>query len=188
MRGFGSFGHFRRVFNTTTTQKKETRGSYRLKSGPVFQMLVLPTQPLGGSVMFSFSKSSWIDWATTATASLMWADSFFPLMSWSPIRPGESIRQQSASTEQQAETLKPCCKPKRGKKIFERPFRFLRHPKWKRSAGIGSVIRPLTAARFFPGMEGRTEERENTSASVCLWRRPGKVHVPVLLPLTFFFL
>lgn len=35
--------------------------SYRLKSGPVFQMLVLPTHPLGGSVMFSFSKSSWMD-------------------------------------------------------------------------------------------------------------------------------
>lgn len=50
-------------------------------------MLVLPTHPLGGSVMFSFSKSSWMDWATTATASLMWADSFFPLMSWSPIKP-----------------------------------------------------------------------------------------------------
>lgn len=63
------------------------RHSHRLKSGPVFQMLVLPTQPLGGSVIFSFSKSSWMDWATTATASLMWADSFFPLMSWRPIRP-----------------------------------------------------------------------------------------------------
>lgn len=58
-----------------------------LKSGPVFQMLVLPTQPLGGSVMFSFSKSSWIDRATTATASLMCADSFLPLMSWRPISP-----------------------------------------------------------------------------------------------------
>lgn len=58
-----------------------------LKSGPVFQMLVLPTQPRGGSVMFSFSKSSWMDWATTATASLMCADSFLPLMSWRPISP-----------------------------------------------------------------------------------------------------
>lgn len=35
--------------------------SYRLKRGPVFQMLVLPTHPLGGSVIFSFSKSSWMD-------------------------------------------------------------------------------------------------------------------------------
>jgi len=60
---------------------------YRLNSGPVFQMLVFPTQPLGGSVMFSFSNSSWMDWATTATASLMCADSFFPLISWRPIRP-----------------------------------------------------------------------------------------------------
>lgn len=58
-----------------------------LKSGPVFQMLVFPTQPLGGSVMFSFSKSSWMDWATTATASLICADSFLPLMSWRPISP-----------------------------------------------------------------------------------------------------
>lgn len=71
--------------------------TYRLKRGPVFQMLVLPTHPLGGSVMFSFSKSSWMDWATTATASLMWADSFFPLMSWRPIRPvtGPTTKQQS---------------------------------------------------------------------------------------------
>lgn len=61
--------------------------SHRLKRGPVFQMLVFPTHPRGGSVMFSFSKSSWMDWATTATASLMWADSFFPLMSWRPISP-----------------------------------------------------------------------------------------------------
>lgn len=66
-------------------------------------MLVLPTHPLGGSVMFSFSKSSWMDWATTATASLMWADSFFPLMSWSPIKPENTekpaslIRTKSAS-------------------------------------------------------------------------------------------
>lgn len=28
-----------------------------------------------------------MDWATTATASLIWADSFFPLMSWRPMRP-----------------------------------------------------------------------------------------------------
>ena len=63
-------------------------GSDRLNSGPVLQMLVLPTQPRGGSVMFSFSNSSWRDWATTATASVMWADSFFPLISWSPSRPG----------------------------------------------------------------------------------------------------
>lgn len=50
-------------------------------------MLVLPTQPLGGSVMFSFSNKSCTAWATTATASLMWADSFFPLMSCKPMTP-----------------------------------------------------------------------------------------------------
>lgn len=43
------------------TKDRQTDGWHRLKSGPVFQMLVLPTQPLGGSVMFSFSKSSWMD-------------------------------------------------------------------------------------------------------------------------------
>lgn len=60
---------------------------YLLKRGPVFQMLVLPTQPRGGSVIFSFSNKSCTAWATTATASLMWADSFLPLMSCRPITP-----------------------------------------------------------------------------------------------------
>lgn len=50
-------------------------------------MLVLPTQPRGGSVIFSFSNKSCTAWATTATASLMWADSFLPLMSCRPITP-----------------------------------------------------------------------------------------------------
>lgn len=63
---------------------------YLLKRGPVFQMLVLPTQPRGGSVMFSFSNRSCTAWATTATASLMWADSFFPLMSCKPMTPATS--------------------------------------------------------------------------------------------------
>lgn len=63
---------------------------YLLKRGPVFQMLVLPTQPRGGSVMFSFSNRSCTAWATTATASLMWADSFFPLMSCKPMTPAMS--------------------------------------------------------------------------------------------------
>lgn len=67
---------------------------YRLKSGPVLQMFVLPTQPRGGSVMFSFSKSSWMDCATTATASLICADSFLPLMSWRPSKPDQSTKSQ----------------------------------------------------------------------------------------------
>lgn len=54
-------------------------------------MLVLPTQPRGGSVMFSFSSSSCTAWATTPTASLMCADSFLPLMSCSPMMPGASV-------------------------------------------------------------------------------------------------
>lgn len=66
--------------------------AHLLKSGPVFQMLVLPTQPRGGSVMFSFSRSSCTACATTPTASLMWADSFLPLMSCSPMMPGASVR------------------------------------------------------------------------------------------------
>lgn len=45
----------------TNKKKKICIQLYRLKRGPVFQMLVLPTHPLGGSVMFSFSKSSWMD-------------------------------------------------------------------------------------------------------------------------------
>lgn len=58
-------------------------------------MLVLPTQPRGGSVMFSFSNKSCTAWATTATASLMWADSFFPLMSCKPITPDASRREEA---------------------------------------------------------------------------------------------
>jgi len=41
-------------------------------------------------VIFSFSNRSCTAWATTATASLMWADSFFPLMSCKPITPAAS--------------------------------------------------------------------------------------------------
>lgn len=67
-------------------------GTDRLKSGPVLQILVFPTQPRGGSVMFSFSNSSCRDWATTATASAMWADSFLPLISWRPSRPAPHTR------------------------------------------------------------------------------------------------
>lgn len=75
-----------------TEQPRPPRAApaHLLKSGPVFQMLVLPTQPRGGSVMFSFSRSSCTAWATTPTASLMWADSFLPLMSCSPMMPGAS--------------------------------------------------------------------------------------------------
>lgn len=61
--------------------------AHLLNRGPVFQMLVLPTQPRGGSVMFSFSSSSCTACATTPTASLMCADSFLPLMSCSPMMP-----------------------------------------------------------------------------------------------------
>lgn len=71
---------------------RERGPAHLLKSGPVFQMLVLPTQPRGGSVMFSFSRSSCTACATTPTASLMWADSFLPLMSCSPMMPGARVR------------------------------------------------------------------------------------------------
>lgn len=57
-------------------------------------MLVLPTQPRGGSVMFSFSSSSWTACATTPTASLMCADSFLPLMSCSPMIPARPTRRR----------------------------------------------------------------------------------------------
>lgn len=66
-----------------------------LKSGPVFQMLVLPTQPRGGSVMFSFSSSSCTACATTPTASLMCADSFLPLMSCNPMMPAGATAQHA---------------------------------------------------------------------------------------------
>lgn len=59
-------------------------------------MLVLPTQPRGGSVMFSFSSSSCTACATTPTASLMCADSFLPLMSCSPMMPARAAAQRAA--------------------------------------------------------------------------------------------
>lgn len=72
-------------------------------------MLVLPTQPRGGSVIFSFSNKSCTAWATTATASLMWADSFFPLMSCKPITPATS-REEEAGQQGTlaAPALLPC--------------------------------------------------------------------------------
>lgn len=48
--------------------------------------------------MFSFSSSSWTACATTPTASLMWADSFLPLMSCSPMMPARSRSLETGQT------------------------------------------------------------------------------------------
>lgn len=82
-------------------------GEHLLKSGPVFQMLVLPTQPRGGSVMFSFSSSSCTACATTPTASLMCADSFLPLMSCSPMMPAGGRREAQGPGEAGRTPLHP---------------------------------------------------------------------------------
>lgn len=82
-------------------------GTNRLKSGPVLQMLVFPTQPRGGSVMFSFSNSSCRDCATTATASAMCADSFLPLISWRPSRPVPTHTHTQQEVKQAADSKLP---------------------------------------------------------------------------------